>query len=406
MEAQTARRRLVTSSSASWHSAAWVSCCRAAVSRARGVLPFELRLYRLRAAHRAATKSPPGRSIVRRRPVASGVFAVSAVAVGLAAFFYLHPYYYTPKSIGVVPGVDAAVTGSPKTPGNSVPGAAIGKPTGVVIPSLGVTAPVVPKGLAANGTLAIPSNPQILAWWKYGAAPNQAQGTVVIAGHVDTYEAGAGALYHLSNVQLGATVLLRTTAGVVRYRVVARHTYLKANLPESVFARDGTARLVLITCGGPFNWSTRHYADNIVAYALPVRGTTPSYATAHVGPTLVRLDAVDSTMISRARGYLGSPAPKRGHGRLFVWSSPVEQGFSMSGLAFPLDVAFIDRSTVVGVFKMAPCPSATNCKIYVPNHPYTSAVQASPGSFAGVRVGDSFALSAAPPRETIVARAA
>jgi hypothetical protein len=34
------------------------------------------------------------------------------------------------------------------------------------------------------------------------------------------------------------------------------------------------ARLVIVSCGGPFDATTGHYLDNIVAYAAPA-GTAP-----------------------------------------------------------------------------------------------------------------------------------
>jgi len=38
-------------------------------------------------------------------------------------------------------------------------------------------------------------------------------------------------------------------------------------LPAAVFSTTGPARLVLITCGGPFNAAARSYQDNIVVFA-------------------------------------------------------------------------------------------------------------------------------------------
>jgi hypothetical protein len=32
------------------------------------------------------------------------------------------------------------------------------------------------------------------------------------------------------------------------------------------------ARLVIITCGGPFDYATHHYYDNVVAYGIPLQG--------------------------------------------------------------------------------------------------------------------------------------
>jgi len=38
-------------------------------------------------------------------------------------------------------------------------------------------------------------------------------------------------------------------------------------LPAALFRAIGPARLVLITCGGPFNSVARSYQDNIVVFA-------------------------------------------------------------------------------------------------------------------------------------------
>jgi hypothetical protein len=56
----------------------------------------------------------------------------------------------------------------------------------------------------------------------------------------------------------------RTTA----YRVTSVRTYAKRRLPLSLFSRNGPARLVLVTCGGPFDRSTGHYPLNVVVTAV------------------------------------------------------------------------------------------------------------------------------------------
>jgi len=46
--------------------------------------------------------------------------------------------------------------------------------------------------------------------------------------------------------------------------------YEKAGgLPADIFAQDGPARLVLISCGGPFDRTAGSYLDNIVVFAVP-----------------------------------------------------------------------------------------------------------------------------------------
>jgi hypothetical protein len=73
-------------------------------------------------------------------------------------------------------------------------------------------------------------------------------------------------------VPVGARITVTGTDGAVRgYRVVGRETYPKSAIPlQKYFARDGEARLTLITCGGPFDASARSYRDNVVVTAVAV----------------------------------------------------------------------------------------------------------------------------------------
>ena len=43
----------------------------------------------------------------------------------------------------------------------------------------------------------------------------------------------------------------------------------KAELPTSIFTRTGERRLVLVTCGGPFDARTERYRDNVIVTAVP-----------------------------------------------------------------------------------------------------------------------------------------
>lgn len=153
--------------------------------------------------------------------------------------------------------------------GAGTPGAA---PTGLDLPSLQVSAPVVPVGVEPGGALTVPDDPQLLGWWSDGALPGAATGSVVLDGHVDAATAGAGAFFRLRELAPGAGVAVRTAAGTVSYVVQAVRSYPKSALPADVFATAGQPRLVLITCGGAFDRSTRHYTDNVVVYALPAAG--------------------------------------------------------------------------------------------------------------------------------------
>src|SRR5579859_1959826 len=145
-------------------------------------------------------------------------------------------------------------------------------PTRVKLSSVGIDAPASPVGIdLAGGVLGVSPNIHRTGWWADGAQPGDKTGAVLIAGHVDSAKAGAGAFFHVKDARAGETVELSTAGGrTFTYKVVSVRSYLKAQLPTDVWSRKGPARLVLVTCGGPFDHKTGHYRDNIVLTAVPV----------------------------------------------------------------------------------------------------------------------------------------
>lgn len=178
-------------------------------------------------------------------------------------------------SVGTVPAVQTPARAGPAVPKPGDPiaiarTATAGEiPQSLTLPSLRADAPILPTGVLPGGGLALPDNPNVLGWWQGGARPGSGQGTVVIGGHVDTAADGPGALFELRELRPGDPVALSTDRELRSYVIVAIRSYPKADLPAEVFARSGQPRLVIITCGGAFDKTTRQYADNIVAYAVP-----------------------------------------------------------------------------------------------------------------------------------------
>jgi len=85
-------------------------------------------------------------------------------------------------------------------------------------------------------------------------------GTIVALGSPDELKAQVG----------GDIVVVTAVDGrTFRYRVTATREMRKADLPTDIWSQTGPARLVLVTCGGPFDQATSHYRDNIVVTAVP-----------------------------------------------------------------------------------------------------------------------------------------
>jgi hypothetical protein len=145
-------------------------------------------------------------------------------------------------------------------------------PLHVRIPTLGIDAPLVPSAVdVANGVLGVPDDIRRPGWWRDGAAPGDRAGAVLVAGHVDSASRGAGAFFGLQTARRGTRVELRMRNGRTReYRVVSVRLMAKEKLPTDIYSRSGRPRLVLVTCGGPFDEATRHYRDNVVVTAVPV----------------------------------------------------------------------------------------------------------------------------------------
>jgi len=160
---------------------------------------------------------------------------------------------------------------APSTPPKSaVPVIGAGPPVRLDVPTLGVRAHVQDV-VTTDGVLGVPDNPAEVGWWTGSAPAGSSAGSTVIDGHVDSALTGPGALFHLTDLAAGDPISVTTATGlVVRYRVTGRRVFDKhQGLPADLFVTTGPPRLVLITCGGPFDSTARSYQDNIVIFGTP-----------------------------------------------------------------------------------------------------------------------------------------
>ena len=147
---------------------------------------------------------------------------------------------------------------------------ALGSPAVLHLPTLHRNATVEPVG-SVHGVLQVPDDISRVGWWQHSAAPGSTAGSTVIDGHIDSAAAGEGALFHLADLNPGDPLSVTNSTGTTtRYQVSARRVYVKEHgLPADLFNQQGPGRLVIISCGGPFDSSTRSYQDNIAVFATP-----------------------------------------------------------------------------------------------------------------------------------------
>jgi uncharacterized membrane protein (UPF0127 family) len=92
-------------------------------------------------------------------------------------------------------------------------------------------------------------------------------------------------------------------------------------------------------------------------------------------------------------GLSGRTAPlARREGMLFEYSAPVDDSFYMRNTYIPLSIAFFDSDhRLIQSFEMpVEADPSRPTKLYTPNGSYVDALEASPGSFAGMNPGEVY----------------
>ncbi|MEV6307589.1 class F sortase [Streptomyces sp. NPDC051840] len=182
--------------------------------------------------------------------------------------------------------------GRAATAGNSAPTtgdvAAVGRPLGVPlppahepldgaapqrveIPSIGIKATVVRRGLDAEGAIEPPpfATPKAVGWYADGTEPG-AEGAALFVGHVDT-ESEPAVFYGLSAAKPGEKVRVSRTDGkIAEFTIddVQVFTRERFDAQKAYGQRhDGRAELRLITCGGTYDRASHTYTANVVVSA-------------------------------------------------------------------------------------------------------------------------------------------
>ena len=145
------------------------------------------------------------------------------------------------------------------------------EPVSLDIPSIGVRSVIQHLGQTSDGALETPApGPHYneAAWYRYSPTPGSL-GPAVVLGHIDSASDGPSVFFRLGELRPGDRVsITRVDGSVVVFAVDEIHRYSKEDFPtDLVYGDIDHAGLRLITCGGAFDETTRHYLDNIVVFA-------------------------------------------------------------------------------------------------------------------------------------------
>src|SRR5579859_552371 len=123
----------------------------------------------------------------------------------------------------------------------------------LVIPAIGVDAPLEAVGVMPDGSMGVPTQQQWdgVGWYKYGAYPGD-DGSAVIDGHLDRPGGSPAVFWNLHNLQPGDIVKVIGGDGAEdQFRVTRLSYYAPNNAPlKDIFENDSGTFLNLITCAG------------------------------------------------------------------------------------------------------------------------------------------------------------
>ena len=145
-----------------------------------------------------------------------------------------------------------------------------GLPQLLIIPGVDLEMPIVATKVDEAGLMDLPDRPTRIGWYSYGPRPGAHSGSAVLGGHVDSRKYGIGPLADLYRLSRGDQIIVRTTSGSSHFEVESVRKISKQALPVSeIFARNGSPKLRIVSCGGAYIPRRGGYSDNVVVTATP-----------------------------------------------------------------------------------------------------------------------------------------
>ena len=123
-----------------------------------------------------------------------------------------------------------------------------------------------------RGTLVIPELVARAGWWPGGARLGDPFGAIVIAAHVDSFADGIGPIAELLDAKPGDVVRLGARNLSQAFAISSSTFVPRTSLADhaATLSFVGAHRLVLITCGGPYDRARGGYRDNLIVVAGPI----------------------------------------------------------------------------------------------------------------------------------------
>jgi hypothetical protein len=123
----------------------------------------------------------------------------------------------------------------------------------------------------STGVLALPEDVDRAGWWTGSSRLGDPYGAIVLAAHVDSFAEGIGPIAEILDARRGDVVRVSGQRISRRFEVVSTSFVRRTDLARhaALLSVSGDRRLVLITCGGPYDAAYGGYRDNMILVAIP-----------------------------------------------------------------------------------------------------------------------------------------
>ncbi|GCF10718.1 class F sortase [Dictyobacter arantiisoli] len=143
----------------------------------------------------------------------------------------------------------------------------------LVIPAIGVKAPIEAVGVTPDGLMDVPTRNQwnAVGWYKKGPIPGQA-GSAVIDGHLDRTGGAPAVFWRLKDLHAGDRIDVRDKHGLtVHFKVTKVASYAPDQAPlHQIFGKQDGSYLNLVTCLGVWVPSENQFSQRLVVYTQKV----------------------------------------------------------------------------------------------------------------------------------------
>ncbi len=212
----------------------------------------------------------------------AGVFLTILLGIGLGRFVWMHPFAAQNETIQEIAistqnasrmhntsGYQVTPATSPHAIPTSVVSMHGNSTTRLLIPAIGVDAPIEMVGQDAQGRMGVPTVNQWngVGWYQNGTVPGT-QGSAVIDGHLDTNTGAPAVFWKLRALHVGDLVTIKDKAGhKVQFRVFKLQSYELSQAPlDQIFTKNDGTYLNLITCSGNWDYSQNQFNQRLVVF--------------------------------------------------------------------------------------------------------------------------------------------